>query len=106
MTSQPWIIHRFDRLILAKESRDFQSVLRVAAHPIRKRPDAAANQPAIGRRRPRAASDLNLAHFIEETILIARDDQSACRIAMSAEVLGASVHNQIGAKLERTLQHR
>src|SRR5205807_3511423 len=66
---QAGVVDGLDSVMLAKEPRDLQSILRVTAHAVRQGADAAPHQPAVQRRRDRPSRGLNLANLREEGIV-------------------------------------
>ena len=89
-----------------EERRHLHRVGAVRAHPVGQRRQAAHDQPAVERRRHRAAVELRRAHLRERLVVAARDGDAAEHVAAAAEVLGGGVHRHVAAELERALQRR
>src|ERR1043166_4273456 len=106
MGSQSRIVHALDLSMLREEARHLGPILGVRTHSPWQRAHPAQNQPAIERRGDRPAGILNRANPLEEIALLSCDDDSAKHIAMTAEVFGRRMQDQIGAELERPLQNR
>src|SRR5919106_2537100 len=100
------VVDGLDPRVRLQECRDPQGVVRVCPHAPRQRADAAADEPAVERRRHRAAGALDRPDALEERVTGAGDDGAAHDVAVAAEVLGRGVDDQISAVGERPLQHR
>ena len=92
--------------MLAQAARDPHRVLRVRAHPVRQRVDAAQRQPAIERRGHRAAIMLRAPRALEQVIVVPRDQRAADHVAVAADVLRGGVRHHVDAAVERPLQDR
>jgi hypothetical protein len=79
---------------------DAQRIFAVRAHPTRQCLHSAMHQPAIERGWHGTAGSLDLAHALEEFILLPRDQGAAHDIAMAAEIFRGRVHDYIRAERE------
>src|ERR1700732_2704964 len=101
MRAQSRIVHALDLSMLREEARHFGPIRGVRTHPPWQRSHSAQDQPAIERRGDSAAGILNRANPLEEIAFLFCDHDSAKHIAMTAEVFGRRMQDQIGAELER-----
>ena len=106
MAWQSRIVHPLHRRCWSQQLRHPHRVLRLRAHPPGQRIDAAQRQPAIERRRHRAAVALRFARALEQVIVMPRDQRAADHVAVAADVLRRRVRHHVDAAIERPLQHR
>ena len=106
MRAQPGIMHTLDLSMLGEETGHFHRVLGMSAHPPWQGAHSAQNQPAIERRGNCSAAILDGANALKKFIVDLAHDDAAGDIAMAAKVFGRGMQNEIGAEIERPLQHR
>src|SRR5713101_6206379 len=99
-------MHALDVAAIDEKFRDLRCVFRMRAHSPRQGSHSPQNQPAIERRRDRAAFILNVANPLKEIVVAFCDHDSTENVAMPAEIFGGGVKNKIGADLERSLKNR
>ena len=80
-------------------------VVRVRAHAVGQRLDAAQREPAIERRGNRSAKRLRAAAALKQIVIVARDEHAANYIAVAADVFGGRVSHHVDAAFERPLQN-
>ena len=83
---QAGIMHTFHFGMLREELRDFHCIFGVRTHSPRQRAHAAENQPAIERRRNRAAFILDAADALEKFVVRLADHDSSEDVAMPAKI--------------------
>jgi hypothetical protein len=106
MRGQPRVVDPGDAGVGREEASDRLGVLAVAPHPVRQRPDSAEHEPAVKRRGHGTAGDLHRPDPLKQLVVGPRDHRAAQHVAVTAEVLGRRVHDEVGAQLERPGQHR
>src|SRR4030095_394562 len=80
MRREPGVMDRLDAWVAVQERGDPQRVVRMGAHRVRQRADAAANEPAVERRRHGAARGLDRADALEDYVASPGHDGGAAHI--------------------------
>ncbi len=88
-----------------KKLRDARGVFAMGTHSPGQRLHSAMHQPAIERRRHRAADDLQLANALEKFVVLPRDDSASHHVAVAAEIFRSRMHDEIDSERERSLDH-
>ena len=91
--------------MFAEELRYAHCVFAMRAHSPGKGLQSAMHEPAIERRRHRAALILDAANTLKKFVIFVRNERTSEHVAMSAKVFRGRVHDQIGAEPERLLNH-
>src|SRR5437762_13675804 len=99
-------MHVLDLLMLRQKASDFHCIFRVCPHPPWQCAHPPQNQPAIERRGDCTAAILNAANALVELGVDLCDDNSTSHVAVAAEIFCRGMQNQVGAEIERALQHR
>lgn len=103
---QARIEHVGYRRVLAQELRHLQCRFAVALDPQFQRLQAAQHQEGGERRQRRAGEVAQALQADRVDVLLAADHRAGEQVAVAAQVLGGRVQHDVGAVLQRPLQHR
>src|SRR5215468_8447207 len=106
MTRKTRVVHGFDLGLAAEKLGHALRVFGMSPDAVGKRLQAAQRQPALKRRRHRAALALHGPGFFEQGSGFAEYERTAQDVTVAGEILGYGVHDHVGAEFQWLLQQR
>ena len=103
---EPGIVHGVDGRVRLEEAGDRHRVGAVRAHPPRQGTNSALEEPAVEWRRHGTPDPLDEPQPLRELIVRPGHERTTKQVAVAAEILGRGMHDDVGAEVERALEHR